>query len=979
MAISPLDQRLDKLNTEVADFDQRLDLGTAPLNDSIEAATIPEIPPEIKMADGEQIAGGRMEVIGEVLKRIGKQDIRPTAPPVPLTPEAAKAQEISELQKAAVQTGVGTPAEAKLAGQVQQAVQTAPTPQQVIAEKPGMAGRTDEKPPETAFNMPLMDTEESVKQTMMVLAERVETQRGTFKSWEAAAEAAGLGPKFIQDVTSGNLKVSPENVILASKAQIGIMEHLDGLLAKVADGSATPTELAEATQAVAFSNVLQQSIKNYQTNIAQSLAVMRMPRSTSQEVVQILEQFGNQTDIVKFAQAYLDVKTPEGKADLIRSMAQGNVWEKLYTVYVNGILSRPGTHVKNFLSNTVFLPVRMAERGAAAGVGKLRTAIGIGADDVYQFAEVPSMLSATPVAVRNGWQLMAHAFTNGVPKGWTDPGKIARQQARMELFNYTEDNPLGLAVKALNTVVTLPGRSLMAADEFFKGINYTYELVAEATRTGIVAYDEALKAGKSAEEATVAQKAAVDQFLLEPPEYLTQLTEVGTFTQKLTGRIGQMQEMMTPNTPMAFALKTQIPFISTPVNVMSESLQRTPLAPLTATFREAIKKGGKEADLALTKMGLGTAAMYGFTEFATSNVVTGSGPGEKGTRDAMIRQGWQPYSIVLDFDGTDEEVRQALSKFPGSVRFGSGDYAGKVFLSYQGLEPVGALMAMAADYADYARYEQDDSRLNAYVGGAVFGIANYILESPFLQGVSNITTLLGGMVPNSRQQLIKTINGLAEFATTAAIKSIQPLTGTATTAKEQIDPLRRDYQMNPNAPAGLKGVMDALNKWKANTPGLSEGLPPLLNIWSEPVEHEYTWSPLRMKEGKMREVDQALIQLNANVAMPARQVSMPVQVGKEAISSNTQLTAEEYNQLLRIANGPKLQLEKQVLAAVELIKRNQGGVSVYTQQNVISKVFSDVFEVARKQLLQDPEYGPAIQERIKEKANKLAEFGKGAR
>jgi hypothetical protein len=977
MAVRPLDQRLDQLNQDAADLKQRVDLATAPQNDSLEAATVPVIPPEIQMADGVQVAGGRMEVVGEVLRRIRGQDIRPT--PAPLTPEAMKAQELTDLQKAASQTGAGTPQAARLAGQVEQAKAVAPSPQQVVAERPGMAARTGEKPPTTAFNMPLMNTDESVKQTMMVLAERVTTQRGTFKTWEEAADAAGFGAKFVQDVTSGKLTVSPENVILAGKAQIGIMQHLDGLLAKVADGSATPTELAEATQAVAFSNVLQQSIKNYQTNIAQSLAVMRMPRSSSTEVVQILEQFGNQTDIVKFAQAYLDVKTPEGKADLIRSMAQGNVWEKMFTVYVNGILSRPGTHVKNFLSNTLFLPYRMTERGVAAGVGALRKSVGVGSDDIYEFAELPSILASTPVAVRNGWNLMAHSFANGVPKGWTDPGKVSRAQSRLELFNYRTDNPLGLGIKALNTVVTLPGRALMASDEFFKGINYTYELTAEATRTGIVAYDEALKAGKTVTEAGVAQRAAVDQFLLEPPEYVTQLAEVGTFTQKLEGRIGKLQADATPNSPMSFALRTQIPFISTPINVMSEALQRTPLAPLTAGFRQAIAKGGKDADIALTKVGLGTAAMYGFTEFATSNKVTGSGPGEKGTREAMIRQGWQPYSIVLDFDGTDEEVRQLLSKFPTQVRFGSGDYAGKVFLSYQGMEPVGALMAMAADYADYARYEQDDSRLNAYVGGAIFGLGNYILESPFLQGVANITSLIGGQAPNSRQQLIKTINGLAEFATTAGIKSVQPLTGTATSVREQIDPLRRDYQMNPNAPAGLKGVLDALDKHRANTPGLSEGLPPLLNIWSEPVEHEYTWSPLRMKEGKMREVDQGLIQLNANISMPARKVSMPVEVNREKITTDTQLTAEEYNQLLRIANGKELQLEKQVLSALKVIQQGQGGTSVYTNQNVISKVFGDVFEVARKMLLEDPDYGPAIKERIKEKANRLAEFGKGAK
>ena len=133
-----------------------------------------------------------------------------------------------------------------------------------------------------------------------------------------------------------------------------------------------------------------------------------------------------------------------------------------------------------------------------------------------------------------------------------------------------------------------------------------------------------------------------------------------------------------------------------------------------------------------------------------------------------------------------------------------------------------------------------------------------------------------------------------------------------------------------------------------------------------------------MREGKQREVDQALIQLNANIVMPARKVSMPVEVDQEKITTDTSLTAEEYNQLLKIANGP-LKLEDRVMDAVKLIQAGQGGTSVYTNQNVVSKVFGDTFENARKMLLEDPDYGPAIKKRITEKANRLAEFGRGAR
>jgi hypothetical protein len=981
MAIQQLDLKLDQMNEGLVDQQQREQLASAPIPEQAVEMPVAPMPSE----DGIQLAGGRGEVIGEVLKKLGKVEIR--KPPVePLTPQAATAAAIEDTTKAAINAGVTTSkTEAKIAAKIKATEQPNITPETFTsqrAEVQKIRAVTDpatEVPPETVFNLPKMETTEDIKSTIETMNKMsgIKTQTITFDDVRTAAEGAGIGPKFIDDITSGKLEVSPENTYKALNAMVSSAKHLDGLAAKVADGSATPTELAEMAQTIHFHNLLQQSVKGYQTNVAQSLAVMRMPRDGAVDISTIIENFGNETDIVKFAQAYQDLKTPQGKADLIKSMAQGNPWEKMFTVYVNGILSRPGTHLKNALSNTVFLPWRMTERAAASTLGTLRQGIGLGGDDAYSLMEVPTMLASTTTAVRNGWELMSHAFVNGVPKGWSDPTKIARQQSRLELFNYKADGSLlSTGIKAINYVTTFPGRSLMTSDEFFKGVNYTYELAAETSRLGIKTYDDALKGGASVADALKAKTNAIDQFLLDPPDYVAGLAETGTFTQKLEGTAGQLQSALTPNSATGFALRTQMPFIATPVNVMGEAVSRTPFAPFTSSFWSAMKQGGKDADMAMTKVGLGSTAIYGFSQMATNGTITGSGPGDKGTRQAMERQGWQPYSFVFDVSNITEDVRQEFSQFPGMVRFGSGDYAGKVYLSYQGMEPIGALMGMSADYVDYARYEEDDSRVNALAGGMVFGIANYMLEHPFLTGVSNITSLLGGSVPNSRQHLVEILNGIARIGTTTAIKSVEPLSGLVTSTKEKIDPLRRDYQADPNLPAGIKGLMDAVNKWKSETPGLSEDLPPMLNIWAEPVPHEYTWSPLRMKEGKLSDLDQALIQLNANISMPSRQASM--KDPDTGISTSTKLTSEEYNEVLRIAND-KLGLEDQVKSVIQMIKEDNNKNDLIVYQNHVNKTFSDVFEISKKLLIEESIYGNEIKQRIADKAQKLKEFGKGAK
>lgn len=987
MAIQQLNLKLDQMNEELVDQQQRKEIASVPMPETVAYGTMTPAQTELQ-DEGIQVAGGRGEVLREILGKVKKVEIR-KPPAAPLTPQAATAAAVEDTTKAAINAGVTTsPTEARIAARVQANAQPAITPEAFAsqrAEVQNIRAVTDpatEVPPTTVFNLPKMETTEDIKSTIETMNKMsgIKTQTITFDDVRTAAEGAGIGPKFIDDITSGKLEVNPENTYKALNAMVASAKHLDGLAAKVANGSATPTELAEMAQTIHFHNLLQQSVKGYQTNVAQSLAVMRMPRDGAVDISTIIENFGNETDIVKFAQAYLDVKTPQGKADLIKSMAQGNPWEKMFTVYVNGILSRPGTQIKNALSNTIFLPWRMTERGVAATIGTVRQGIGLGGKDAYSLLEVPAITNSTFTAIRNGWELMSHAFVNGVPKGWNDPTKIARQQSRLELFNYKADGSLlSTGIKSINFVTTLPGRSLMSADEFFKGINYTYELSAETTRLGIKTFDDVLKGGGTVDDALKAQSDAIDKFLLDPPEHIAGLAEVGTFTQKLEGVAGNLQQALTPNTATGFALRTQMPFISTPVNVIGEAVSRTPLAPFTSSFWSAMKQGGKEADMAMTKVGLGSAAMYGFSQMAVNGVITGSGPGDKGTRQTMERQGWQAYSFVFDISNLTEDMRQEFSKFPGSVKYGSGDYSGKVFLSYQGMEPVGALMGIAADYVDYARYEDDDSRINAYAGGMVFGVANYMLEHPFLTGVSNIATLIGGNVPNSREHMVQIINGLAEMGTTTALKSIQPLSGFITSAKEKVDPLRRDYKADPNLPAGLKGLMEALNKWRSQTPGLSDDLPPLLNLYAEVVPHEYTWSPLRMKKGKLSETDQALIQLNANISMPSRQLSMKDE--KTGISTNTKLTTEEYNEMLRIGNE-KFGLEDKIKATVQAIREDQAvnkKTPPVVYQNMISKTISDVFEISKQYLVTESKYKNEIQERIANKAARIEQLGKGAR
>lgn len=998
MAIAPLENRLDRATEALDRIDQADE--TAALQPIDLNAPAPVEPEPVQVA-------GVGKFIGKVVK--GARDLTKAGPPpapVGMTEEAKVIQEGRDAAKAATALEAAPKAVSDVAAKVEVSKTLRPglTPEAVAAgREEKMVERIIEppptdKPPVQEFNLPLMDSDAGVQATIEKIAELtgLKTERIRDVDVIKAAQSAGMDIGFINRLTSGKLVVNPENTLRAFNAMSASAKMLDGLASKVSRGVATDVEKAEMAQLIHFHSVLQDSVKGYQTNIAQSLSIMRIPRNAGANIEEIMQSIGNDTDVVKFAQGYLDAKTPEGKAALIKSMSQGNGWEKAFTVYVNGLLYGVGTVTKNALSSALFMPYRMAERGLAAGIGSVRGAI-TGSTDVYRMGEVGEMLSATGQGIRDGLELFSHAWSKGYPKDWIDPDKIARSQQRFDLLSrespvikYLPEGSLyDSAIWAMNFAMTLPGRTILSTDQFFRGVAMRQEIAALQYREGVRIYDEAINAGKSAADAEAAATKAIEDIAMSPPESLVDQASAVTMSQKIEGKLGKITASMTPDSAGGFALRTQLPFISAPVNVVSSTLERIPgLNLMTKNTRDAIKLGGKDADMALAKIGLGSAAMYGASQLASNGVITGAGPGDKGQLEAMKRSGWMPYSLVIDIGmfteggAVSEEFRQAVSTFPGQVSYGSGDYSGKVFMSYQGLEPIGALLAVSADYVDYVKYESDDSRINAFVGGAVFGFANYIMEHPFLQGIGNLAKLMGGSVPNSRAKVIETINFMTETATTVGLQVVSVGTARPLRFVNQVqeDSVARDYRINPNAPAGLKGVLDALNKFKANTPGLSEELPPKLNIWGEVSDYEYSYSPFRMKEGRVKKADQGIIQINAAVSMPPVDAS-----GKDpvtGITGKTKLDAFEYNEMLRIANK-ELALESRVNQAIDAIKAQRliEEKGEFFAQRELNKVFDETFQAAKDQLINSPDskYGAAIRERIAQHAKQLKTYGQGAR
>jgi hypothetical protein len=241
----------------------------------------------------------------------------------------------------------------------------------------------------------------------------------------------------------------------------------------------------------------------------------------------------------------------------------------------------------------------------------------------------------------------------------------------------------------------------MAEDEFFKGTLYRMELNTLIIRRSKSVYRESIEAGVSEADALAKMEAEAISLFQNPPRDLDEAASLfaqkGTFTAELPPALKNLQQVF--NSPI---LKVVVPFFKTPANIGLQLIERTPFAPLSSQWREEIAKGGVFRDMALAKITLGTATLATFAALSAEGQITGSGPLRKEDRDALTRDGWQPYSFKI----------------------------GDKYYSYSGMDPMSGFLAIAADYSEYAQRESNDNKIEEVFLGGAFGLYEYLAEQP---------------------------------------------------------------------------------------------------------------------------------------------------------------------------------------------------------------------------------------------------------
>ncbi len=946
----PLEQRLGQLLPSAEPVTPAEDIPLEPMPAADQG--VAEMPTTTEpgtptMEEGVQVAGPMDAAIRKLITKQAAKAERN------LVPEAARAVE-GELPEAAKagRFKLIPEADQTLTDEVSRAVSR----RQTFGITQGKPGGTPDEP----FNLSRYQTEDAAAIVGGVAdALNIKTKAVTFQEIKDKAAESGISEAFLSRLigSDGRMMANAVDTYKALEVLESSANELDRLFKMVNSGQATDVDKLVLRQQIAFHGLIQRGVKGIQTETARALAVFRIPRDGNAAIVrQVIDEYGGDAALSDLAKSYLTIESRAARNALVEKSMMSSVKDVWFTTYINGLLSSPVSHAKNVVSNLTFGLYQMPERLMASMYSNfLPKAVREGrmpdvvtkwgdllpgsAQDKIDYDEALTMMQSLRNGVVEGFSLATTAFKKNQPSDLMS--KIEAQRGTdlpsisSAAFGIEQDKWLGKAIDYYGTAITMPGRMLMAEDEFFKGVLYRMELNTQITRRSKSVYRDAIDSGMSEADALAKTQAEAVSLFQNPPRDLDEaaalFAQKGTFTAELPPALKNLQQ--TFNHPL---LKIVVPFFKTPANIGLQVIERTPFAPLSSQWREEIAKGGVYRDMALAKVTLGSAVLATYAAWAGEGGLTGRGPARKADRDALIRDGWQPYSVKV----------------------------GDKYYSYSGMEPVSALMAIAADYAEYAKHEQDASKIEEVFLGATYGLYEYLKEQPYLQGIADIGKLIG---TNQEEKvdgkkvvdgIVKQLGGFVIGGSPAGAYS-SLLAG----IERLSDPTNRDTRASPDLPMGVRGFIEAFNKYKSRIPYFSADLPETLNLWGDPTKsgtgaaYEMVL-PTRVTPQQFSEVDDLLVRMGSPIGMPDRKID------------GVEIDAFQNNRMLTIY-GKELPSKQEILNIMQMPGFDL--LSLDDQQKTVQRVHSKYMDAAKQQLKSEDASLQAKIDELKElkKANGL--------
>lgn len=642
---------------------------------------------------------------------------------------------------------------------------------------------------EVYFNFARVESADDVKALMgetqkLFKGDIEKAQRGvqSFEATKALADDMGMTVEELlnRPRAEGGARTpfTAEEALAARRLYTASSTKLMELAERAAGPNAGDVDMFNFRKMMATHYAIQQEVIGARTETARALASWRIPAGSGAEqfkaIQDTLQMAGGAANAKEMAKRLAILKangaSPKDIAKFVRKGVFGKSVDAVREVWINGLLSSPTTHIVNTSSNMLVAMQSIYERGAARAIS---TATG---SDAVVHGEAMAMGWAFLEAQKDAFRLAWKAAKTGETTDLL--GKVEANYPRAlsaEAMGMRQTGA-GRVVDMIGGVMRTPSRLLGAEDQYFKTIGYRMELRAQAVRQ---ATGEGLKGEAFARRIT--------DLIENPPENLriasVDAALYNTFTNQ-TGKFGQAIQNLRNAGGAANPMWLVLPFIKTPVNIARYAFERTPFAPMVGQWRADIAAGGARRDLALARMATGTTIMGVAMAWTQDGTVSGAGPSDPGERAAMMRQGWQPYSVKV----------------------------GDKWYSYNRADPFGMTMGFAADIEDaLARGEmapEDVDEWQEVMAAGIAAVAEVTTSKTFLRGFSQFNEVIA----DPKRYSSKYVSDM--------MASFIPFTSLVGTVERMTDPTMREAT-NP------------LEAIQAKIPGLAARMAPVRDLWGQ--------------------------------------------------------------------------------------------------------------------------------------------------
>jgi hypothetical protein len=996
MAIESLNQRLDQLTPENLQVQQ----------------TLPNIePPPVDM-EADAILPADEQPVDEFEPEAGifTQLVRKQIKKAPLSAERKILQDDIKSGKVGAYTVIREEAPA---GKILKDAQTAP-----ISGRPSPT--TEQKAAgveKTIFNLDQINDADGVRQFIEAIAKEYGADKLPKMSYKEVAEKAaldGYDERFIARILDPSVQTtaSPEDAYKMMLALTDSGKRVFDLANQVKQaalaGTQTPDLLSKFHQAIALEGVLAKAAKGRQADVARTLGIFSQARTSSSDrgaqLAQILNEAGGINNSFELANSYLALDSRADRAALSEKTISGTLRDVWYSTWINGLLSSPVTHAKNIVGNAAFGAYQIPERLIASGIGKTRNFFFKGGEQAIQLNEVYAQAMGMLQGIREGGSIAVTAFKKNEP---TDAlAKIENFRNGRDTFDVSfggssTGQALNGAMKYWGGFVTIPSRSLMAEDEFFKAVGYRMELNALVTREANKEYKSLLDSrimddatnikladlendlkkkritateirqkvnelrdqlyDPNISEQEAAKKAAAlhEKLLVEPTAEIEDaakgMAASATFTRELEEGLQGAQRFL-KDTPV---LKIFFPFVKTPTNIAMEAMSRTPFINFASPrFYSDYNAGGIRRDMAMARVTLGAGIIYGAGSYALDGRVTGYGPMRGEDKAALEGTGWQQFSFVFNKSDVSPEL---IAQYKQITQI--KETPDKVYVSYAGIEPFSSMMSIAATAGEYAMVDGSEMDMEKLMMGGALGLYQYTSEQPMLQGYGELMKMFSSKAKDAPSMLYNVMAQVAKQTSSYVIGGSPAGTYSSFIASiERIVKPEKSLVMEAVSPDDVgilsgaeKGFWEAYAQAKSRNPLTSDTLPVQLDAitgeekrigkgnWSE------MWDPFKSSDGKYSPAHAVLVEYG--VPMP----KIPKKI------DGVELTDKQYNQWIEIATT-KFKLEDNLIkmASSDGFKR-LASRDLAAAQTLLGKVISDAYTGTPEQmgakylLLADPE------------------------